>query len=177
MGQEEMRGLRRGREGYDRRGARGGDWRRARRREGSLDRVHRRYFERRGDSRERADRPGGRRGESLRRVRARFASRLGPHGRDEILAQQGGDAPAPAAEPRRKALARARTVAKFSPDATYEKAYALDPGHVSVGEIKFQHALKDFDRTKAILRQGAMADESRWHLPQLIPSHLPGQGL
>ena len=67
--------------------------------------------------------------------------------------------------------------AKFHPDNTYNKEYAWDPGHVSVGEIKFQHALKDFDRTKSILREGAQVDEEHFHMPQLVPSHLPGQGL
>ena len=65
----------------------------------------------------------------------------------------------------------------FHPDATYNQEYAQDPGHVSVGEIKFQHALKDFDRTKSILREGAMKDQEDFHMPQLVPSHLPGQGL
>ena len=65
----------------------------------------------------------------------------------------------------------------FHPDGTYNKEYAWDPGHVSVGEIKFQHALKDFDRVKSVLREGAMQDDERDRLPQLIPSHLPGQGL
>jgi hypothetical protein len=66
---------------------------------------------------------------------------------------------------------------EFHPDATYNQEYAQDPGHVSVGEIKFQHALKDFDRTKSILREGAMKDQEDFRMPQLVPSHLPGQGL
>jgi len=66
---------------------------------------------------------------------------------------------------------------QFHPDSTYNKEYAWDPGHVSVGEIKFQHALKDFDRTKSILREGAMQDQRNFRMPQLVPSHLPGQGL
>jgi hypothetical protein len=65
----------------------------------------------------------------------------------------------------------------FHPDDTYNQEYAQDSGHVSVGEIKFQHALKDFDRTKSILRQGAMKDQKHFRMPQLVPSHLPGQGL
>lgn len=65
----------------------------------------------------------------------------------------------------------------FSPDSTYEKEYAKDPGHVSIAEIKFQHALKSFDRTKDILRQGAIEDQQHMHLPELVPAHLPGQGL
>lgn len=70
-----------------------------------------------------------------------------------------------------------QNAAKFHPDNTYNKEYAMDPGHVSVGEIKFQHALKDFDRTKSILREGAQEDQQNFHMPQLVPSHLPGQGL
>ena len=66
---------------------------------------------------------------------------------------------------------------KFHPDNTYNKEYAWDPGHVSVGEIKFQHALKDFDRTKSLLREGAEQDAQHFRMPQLVPSHLPGQGL
>ena len=72
---------------------------------------------------------------------------------------------------------RPRANGEFHPDATYNQEYASDPGHVSVGEIKFQHALKDFDRTKSLLREGAQEDQERFHLPQLVPSHLPGQGL
>jgi len=71
----------------------------------------------------------------------------------------------------------AKKQTNFSPDAVYEKEYAWDPGHVSRGEIKFQHALKNFDHTKAILRQGAMQDMQHMHLPELVPAHLPGQGL
>jgi hypothetical protein len=66
---------------------------------------------------------------------------------------------------------------RFHPDNTYNKEYAWDPGHVSVGEIKFQHALKDFDRTKSLLREGAQQDAQHFRMPQLVPSHLPGQGL
>jgi len=66
---------------------------------------------------------------------------------------------------------------RFHPDNTYNKEYAYDPGHVSVGEIKFQHALKDFDRTKSLLREGAQQDAQHFRMPQLVPSHLPGQGL
>jgi len=51
----------------------------------------------------------------------------------------------------------------------------MDPGHVSVGEIKFQHAMKDFDRTKSILREGAQEDKQNFRMPQLVPSNLPGQ--
>jgi len=65
----------------------------------------------------------------------------------------------------------------FHPDDTYNQEYAQDSGHVSVGEIKFQHALKDFDRTKSILREGAMKDQEDFRMPQLVPSRLPGQGL
>jgi hypothetical protein len=64
----------------------------------------------------------------------------------------------------------------FHPDATYERSYAADPGHVSVAEIKFQHALKGFQRTKSILREGAMVDDEHNRMPALIPAHLPGQG-
>jgi len=71
----------------------------------------------------------------------------------------------------------AKKATNFSPDAVYEKEYAWDPGHVSRGEIKFQHALKNFDHTKAILREGAMQDMQHMHLPELVPAHLPGQGL
>jgi hypothetical protein len=71
----------------------------------------------------------------------------------------------------------ARSGRNFSPDSTYEKEYAKDPGHVSVAEIKFQHALKSFDRTKDILREGAIQDDQHVRLPELVPSHLPGQGL
>lgn len=96
-----------------------------------------------------------------RRVRERFHEGR----REERGRREEGD--------RHKAVAKK----KFSPDATYEKEYAWDPGHVSVGEIKFQHALKDFDRTKSILREGAMQDDQHLHLPELVPQHLPGQGL
>jgi hypothetical protein len=65
----------------------------------------------------------------------------------------------------------------FNPDSTYEEEYARDPGHVSVAEIKFQHALKSFDHTKSILREGAIQDMAHLRLPQLVPAHLPGQGL
>lgn len=63
----------------------------------------------------------------------------------------------------------------FHPDNTYNKEYAMDPGHISVGEIKFQHAMKDFDRTKSILREGAQEDKQNFRMPQLVPSNLPGQ--
>jgi hypothetical protein len=62
--------------------------------------------------------------------------------------------------------------ANFNPDSTYEKEYAHDPGHVSVAEIKFQHALKSFDHTKSILRAGAIQDMSHVRLPELSPAQL-----
>jgi len=70
---------------------------------------------------------------------------------------------------------QAKNSVMFHPDNTYNKEYAMDPGHVSVGEIKFQHAMKDFDRTKSILREGAQEDKENFRMPQLVPSNLPGQ--
>ncbi len=117
---------------------------------------------------------GGRRGREDMLVEERRAPRREGARREVPQAE-----PAHGAPPAHGAAARGEggDAANFKPDATYEKEYARDPGHVSVGEIKFQHALKQFDHTKAILRAGAQADSARFRLPQLIPSHLPGQGL
>lgn len=120
-----------------------------------LEELHRESLRRQGEGRRRTVRE-----EAERRVRERFHAR---RGREEGRREDG----------RRTAVKDK----KFDPDSTYEKEYAWDPGHVSVGEIKFQHALKDFDRTKSILREGAMQDDQHMHLPELIPQHLPGQGL
>lgn len=122
----------------------------ARRYEGRLDEG--------GREREEGPRRGGRGEEEPRRAR----------GRDEHKRHRHGAVAA--AAPRRSG-------SNFSPDATYEKMYAQDPGHVSVAEIKFQHALKSFDRTKDILREGAIQDDQHVRLPELVPAHLPGQGL
>lgn len=121
-----------------------------------LAEVHRHSLRRQEEGRRSAVRDN-----AERRVRERFHEGR----REERGRREEGD--------RHKAVAKK----KFSPDATYEKEYAWDPGHVSVGEIKFQHALKDFDRTKSILREGAMQDDQHLHLPELVPQHLPGQGL
>jgi len=117
------------------------------------------------------------RDEAERRVRQRFHERGGERDERDERDERGAREERGRDAGRQGHAKKAAVSKKFSPDATYEKEYAWDPGHVSVGEIKFQHALKDFDRTKSILREGAMQDDQHMRLPELVPAHLPGQGL